>query len=129
MHFPSPTSLLLLSLPFAAVANAAVIARAQTSDLAGAIKQIAPKSATEPCTDDPQAPGQCRGASKAADAIQKSLNKYNVNNKAEIAAVISLMALESGEFQFQKNVFPGRPGQGSMFITIIPYHLHENQKP
>ncbi|EEP79744.1 predicted protein [Uncinocarpus reesii 1704] len=78
-----------------------------------ALKAICPNAAKQNCTDDPKAPGQCRTASQAAEPILRSFSKYNITEKTEMAALVSLMALESGEFKYQKNIYPGRPGQGT----------------
>ncbi|KAF3490744.1 uncharacterized protein GIQ15_00261 [Arthroderma uncinatum] len=78
-----------------------------------ALKNIAPGSAAEPCVSAPKAEGQCRSASQAAEPLIHSFEKYKITSKPEMAAIISLIALESGEFKYQKNVFPGRPGQGT----------------
>lgn len=80
-----------------------------------ALKAICPKSAQEPCVDDPKTKGQCRTAANAAGPILRSFEKYEIINKNEMAALVSLMALESVEFKYQRNVYPGRPGQGSKY--------------
>ncbi|DAA74549.1 TPA_exp: Uncharacterized protein A8136_3307 [Trichophyton benhamiae CBS 112371] len=77
------------------------------------LKEIAPASAKEPCVSAAKAEGQCRSASQAAEPIIHSFEKYKITSKPEMAAILSLIALESGEFKYQKNVFPGRPGQGT----------------
>lgn len=78
---------------------------------------IAPKSNT--CTNPP-AKGECATAKTAAKYTAKSFDTYNVTSKAEQAAVISLMAFESVEFKYNKNHFPGVPGQGSTCFTYSP---------
>ncbi|KAI1937944.1 hypothetical protein LOZ66_003526 [Ophidiomyces ophidiicola] len=78
-----------------------------------ALKAICPNSAKEPCVDDDKAKGQCRTAKQAAVPILRSFERYAITEKNETAALISLIALESGEFKYQKNVYPGRPGQGT----------------
>lgn len=70
------------------------------------ILAIAPKSHN--CTAPP-AKGECATASQAAPNIAKSFAKYGVSSRAEQAAVIALMAFESGEFRYSRNHFPG-PG-------------------
>lgn len=70
------------------------------------ILAIAPKSHN--CTSPP-AKGECATASQAAPNIAKSFAKYGVSSRAEQAAVIALMAFESGEFRYSRNHFP-RPG-------------------
>jgi len=47
--------------------------------------------------------------------MANSFNRYGVSSPGEIAALVSLMAYESGEFKYQVNL-AGNPGQGSEFI-------------
>jgi hypothetical protein len=73
--------------------------------------EIAPTSTT--CEGAPAA-GECATAKQAAPAISKAFKKYGVTSPAEQAALISLMAFETDDFKYNKNHFPGVPGQGSM---------------
>ncbi|KAJ5337483.1 hypothetical protein MYU51_021179 [Penicillium brevicompactum] len=72
--------------------------------------QIAPQSKS---CDDAPAKGECATAKTAADSISQSFNTYNVTNKAEQVAILSLMAFESNDFKYNKNHFPGILGQGT----------------
>ncbi|KAJ5279962.1 hypothetical protein N7478_005334 [Penicillium angulare] len=72
--------------------------------------QIAP---TAKSCDNPPAKGECATASQAAKSTSKSFDNYKVTSKAEQAAIISLMAFESDDFKYNKNHFPGTPGQGT----------------
>ncbi|EAS28427.3 uncharacterized protein CIMG_09631 [Coccidioides immitis RS] len=114
---PSINIALLLSISVFVSGQADTCSNPPQSDkvvqFADALKVICPNSAREPCINDPKAPHQCRSASQAAEPILRSFEKYNITNKNEMAALVSLMALESDEFKYQKNVFPGRPGQGT----------------
>lgn len=78
---------------------------------------IAPSSNS--CADAPAA-GECATASTAAKYFSQSLQTYKVTSKAEQAAIISLMAFESDEFKYNKNHFPGTPGQGSEYSIQPP---------
>ncbi|KAJ5752280.1 hypothetical protein N7520_009197 [Penicillium odoratum] len=71
---------------------------------------IAPTSET---CDNPPAEGECATAQQAAKYSSQAFDDYQVTSKAEQAAVISLMAFESGDFKYNKNHFPGTPGQGT----------------
>ncbi|KAL2828271.1 hypothetical protein BDW59DRAFT_159859 [Aspergillus cavernicola] len=76
------------------------------------ILAIAPKSAS--CAGAPEAAdGECATADQAAPAVSKAFNKYGITSKAEQAAVLGLIAFESGEFVYSRNHFPGVPGQGT----------------
>lgn len=68
-------------------------------------------------------PGECSTAAQAVPFITKSFATYNVTSRAEQAALISLMAFESGDFKYNRNHFPppGRPGQGSTFAPYKPF--------
>ncbi|CAI7599686.1 hypothetical protein PCG10_008718 [Penicillium crustosum] len=74
------------------------------------ILTIAPTSNS--CTDAP-AEGECATAKQAAKFTSQSFDTYQVTSKAEQAAIISLMAFESGDFKYNKNHFPGVAGQGT----------------
>jgi hypothetical protein len=73
---------------------------------------IAPSSAS--CSTSSAFPTECRTAYQAADPINTSFSDFNITTNGEMAALISLMAYETANFVYQKNHFPGRPGQGSM---------------
>jgi len=92
---------------------------------AAQIKQVAPSTAS--CTGSNTA---CRTADQAVTFINQSFEKYGFNTAGEQAALFSLMAFESGNFQYDVNLFPGRPGQGTrnmmMFDFILPYAIETN---
>lgn len=68
---------------------------------------------------------ECHDAKKAAPLLNDAFKKYKQTTLGEIAALVGLMALESGDFQYNENHFPGRPGQGTkamlMFNFIYDY--------
>ncbi|PYH48248.1 uncharacterized protein BP01DRAFT_354097 [Aspergillus saccharolyticus JOP 1030-1] len=84
--------------------------RGSTQITSEQIQIIAPTSNT--CANPP-AVGECATSDSAASSISKSFQTYGVTNKAEQAAVIGLMAFESGDFKYNKNHFPGVAGQGT----------------
>lgn len=85
---------------------------------------IAPSSKS--CTDAPAA-GECATAKQAAKFTSQSFDTYKVTSKAEQAAVISLMAFESGDFKYNKNHFPGVAGQGSEFyLSNLTSNINTN---
>lgn len=90
-------------------------ANENTSITASQIEHIAPKSSS--CANPP-AKGECATSDTAARSIAASFEKYQVDSRAEQAAVIALMAFESDEFRYSRNHFPGVEGQGSMFEPI-----------
>lgn len=125
MHFNINTPLFLSVLSSAIGAGAMAIgvtedtanlSRATTDITASQIQAIAPKSAS--CANAP-AEGECATADVAAGNLTASFERYKVTSCAEKAAVIGLLAFESGEFQYNRNHFPGTPGQGSTFS--LPY--------
>ncbi|KAG5989372.1 hypothetical protein E4U52_005631 [Claviceps spartinae] len=82
------------------------------------IQQIAPKSLScLPCSLD------CRTAHQAAPFIASSLKKYNIHDLNTTAALLALMAFESVDFRYKHNVFPGRPGQGTVNMQSANYNL------
>ncbi|KAH8431281.1 uncharacterized protein LDX57_008943 [Aspergillus melleus] len=74
------------------------------------IEAIAPTSNT--CDGAPN-PDECATSEQAALNIAKSFETYEVTSPAEQAAVIGLMAFESGDFKYNRNHYPGVPGQGT----------------
>jgi len=93
---------------------------------AAQILQAVPSTAS--CAPEVKA---CRTASQIAPLVNKSFAKYGFITPGEQAALFSLMAFESGNFVFDVNAFPGRPGQGTrnmmMFDFILPYALQFNR--
>lgn len=57
---------------------------------------------------------ECHDAGKATPLLNDAFKQYKQTTLGEVAALLGLMALESGDFQFNVNHYPGRPGQGSM---------------
>lgn len=82
------------------------------------ISAIAP-NATECASDN----DECRTAEQAAPWIALGMFQHGVFSTKEMAAVISLMAFESVEFQYKHNLFPGRPGQGTANMQMAKYNL------
>ncbi|KAJ5166345.1 uncharacterized protein N7482_005126 [Penicillium canariense] len=80
---------------------------------------IAPSSDT---CDNPPAAGECATANTAATYTAQSFDTYSVTSKAEQAAVLSLMAFESGDFKYNKNHFPGVAGQGTRNMQSPSYN-------
>jgi len=68
-------------------------------------------------------PASCRTAAQAAPLINFGFDKFGIQSKGEKAALISLMAFETGGFVFDINMFPGRPGQGTRNLMLFPFIL------
>lgn len=77
---------------------------------AAGLLTIAPKANT--CTGAPF-PAECRTAAQAAPFVTASFEKYNITHAPVQAALISLMAYETGDFKYGINHFPGVLGQGT----------------
>ncbi|KAL4793509.1 hypothetical protein BDV19DRAFT_366572 [Aspergillus venezuelensis] len=77
------------------------------------IQLIAPLSVD--CKNITQFEDECATAEQAAPALTQAFANYGVTNKAEQAAVLGLIAFESGEFRYSRNHYPepGNPGQGT----------------
>lgn len=106
-------------MPLLAYASPAgrILARDTSSLTVAQLEAIAPTSNT---CDNPPAAGECATAEQAVPHITKSFDTYGVTSRAEQAAVIALMAFESGDFKYNKNHFPGVPGQGSAYPALYP---------
>lgn len=77
------------------------------------ILAIAPGSKS---CDGAQYKDECATAKVAAEFISKSFDTYKVTSKAEQAAIIGLMAFETGDFKQNINRNSGLAGQGSKYI-------------
>ena len=69
-------------------------------------------------------PSECAAASEALNPILDGFTKYSITTAPEQAALLSWMAFESGEFKFNQNHFPGRPGQGTRCM-MMPNFVRE----
>jgi len=81
-----------------------------------AVLAVAPNAAS--CAGE----ASCRTADQAAPLINQAFAKFGIDSKGEKAALLSLMAFETGGFVFDTNKFPGRPGQGTrnmMFFNFV----------
>ncbi|OJJ52628.1 hypothetical protein ASPSYDRAFT_164401 [Aspergillus sydowii CBS 593.65] len=106
-------SVILPFFPLLAVASPTCKPSSSGDTLTAAqIETVAPKSSS--CANpDKVAPEECATAAQAAPALTTAFKKYGVTSKAEQAAVLGLIAFESGEFRFSRNHFPGVEGQGT----------------
>ncbi|KAI9848493.1 MAG: hypothetical protein M1838_000493 [Thelocarpon superellum] len=114
-------TILLVCLAFATHSTSALSVRRQTTagttspslDITEAqVLQVSPAANT--CTGAPYA-DECATAAQAAPYITAGFQTYSITTSGEAAALLSLMAFESGDFKYDKNHFPapGRPGQGT----------------
>lgn len=86
------------------------------------IELIAPKSKS--CSGASYS-DECSTAEHAAPFLIKAMADYKITNPNEIAAVLALIALETGELQYNTNHFPapGRPGQGTRNMQMPDNNL------
>jgi hypothetical protein len=84
--------------------------------------QIAPSSSS--CASAPIA-SECSTAEHAAPYLIGAMSTYNVSYPSELAALLSLIAFETSNFQYAINHFPapGRPGQGTRNMQMANYNL------
>ncbi|TVY41740.1 hypothetical protein LOCC1_G004337 [Lachnellula occidentalis] len=89
---------------------------------ADVLLQIAPTSNT--CSGA-AFPTECATNVQAAPWLIAAMAKYGITSAPETAAVLSLIAFESGDFKFNTNHFPapGRPGQGTRNMQMASYNL------
>lgn len=69
----------------------------------------------------PDTTGECYTAEQAAPYLINAMLKYEIYAPGEIAAVLSLQGLESADYHYRHNVFPGRPGQGTAAMFMPNY--------
>ncbi|KAI4155349.1 MAG: hypothetical protein L6R39_001271 [Caloplaca ligustica] len=85
---------------------------------------IAPKAGT---CDGAPSPAECKTADEALSFINQSFRTYGITSLGEAAAVISIMAFESGDFKYNVNHFPGVPGQGTRNMQSPAFNLQYAQ--
>ncbi|KAF9029582.1 hypothetical protein BDP27DRAFT_1246585 [Rhodocollybia butyracea] len=71
------------------------------------------------CPLTSQSVDECRTAAQALPFVNKGFSDYNITTIGEKAALLSLMAFESGGFQF--NINDGNPGQGTRNLMEFPF--------
>jgi hypothetical protein len=83
---------------------------------------IAPTSGS--CADAPVA-SECATNAEAAPYLITAMSQYGITSPPEIAALLSLIAYESGDFKYNINHYPapGRPGQGTRNMQMANYNL------
>ena len=112
---------LLSTLSFAgSLAAAAPILQPRAATAASIVQQIAPASAS--CSGAP-AGDECATASQAAPFLIQAMVDYKLYAPGQIAAVLSLIAFETGDLKYNKNHYPGRPGQGTRNMQMAEYNL------
>ncbi|ELR06776.1 hypothetical protein VC83_04242 [Pseudogymnoascus destructans] len=81
---------------------------------------IAPTSTT--CASAPF-PLECRTAEQAAPFLISAMAANSVYAPPELAALLALIAFESGDFKYSHTHFPGRPGQGTRNMQMPGFNL------
>ncbi|KAJ2758611.1 hypothetical protein H4S06_002619 [Coemansia sp. BCRC 34490] len=84
-------------------------------------KAVPDRAADSSCGSAPY-PDECVTNSRAVSAINNALTKYGISRRSEAVAVISLMAFESESWLYNKNHYPGNPGQGARNMQMYDYN-------
>ncbi|KAH6966960.1 heme peroxidase [Fusarium venenatum] len=58
-----------------------------------------------------------------APFLINAFKDYDIYDPKMMAAVLALMAFESGDFQYKRNQVPGRPGQGTANMQMANFNL------
>ena len=66
---------------------------------------------------------ECKDVGQSAPFINKSFQTYKITSAAEAAAIISIMAFETGDLKFNINHFPGVPGQGTRNMQSPAFNM------
>ncbi|KAF4636538.1 hypothetical protein G7Y89_g1548 [Cudoniella acicularis] len=98
--------------------------RAAGNSAASIILQIAPTSNS---CDNPPYPGECATNTEASQPLIDSFERYGITNTNEMAAVMGLIAFESGDFKANINHVPGKAGQGTRNMMYPQYVLEYAQ--
>ncbi|RPA98732.1 hypothetical protein L873DRAFT_1844049 [Choiromyces venosus 120613-1] len=64
---------------------------------------------------------ECHPAADAIKGINTAFKNYGLEKLGQKAALLGLMTLESGDFTYNVNHFPGRPGQGTKAMLMFPH--------
>ncbi|KAJ2016579.1 hypothetical protein GGI03_005153 [Coemansia sp. RSA 2337] len=85
------------------------------------LNKAIPVRASDSSCSSVSTPDECAPNSRAVKAINAAISKYGVTQRGEIVALISLMAYESANWQYNVNHFPGRPGQGTRAMLMYNF--------
>ncbi|KHO00772.1 uncharacterized protein MAM_01550 [Metarhizium album ARSEF 1941] len=103
---------------FSAAALTLALAATATAEL-DAVKILEEMMPNFKCKDTKE----CRTPAQSAPFIVNSMKRWQVCNPNAMAAIVSLMAFESGNFTYKHNAFPGRPGQGTANMQMANFNL------
>ncbi|KAM0286968.1 hypothetical protein ACHAQH_000652 [Verticillium albo-atrum] len=114
---------LLATTALAAPLNRRVSTRAAAPSAESIILATAPKSSS--CDASADFADECRTAAQAAPYLIKAFSDHKVYAPAELSALLSLIAFETGDLKYNRNHFPapGRPGQGTRNLQMINFNL------
>lgn len=70
------------------------------------------------------AKGQSISCARALPHINRALREYKLVKPAQVAFYLSIMAVESGNLTYNRNVWPGRAGQGTRSM-MMPNNLYK----
>ncbi|KAJ2726047.1 hypothetical protein GGI07_000830 [Coemansia sp. Benny D115] len=76
---------------------------------------------------------ECRTNAQAVAAINKAIDKYKITRRGEVVAATAYMLLESGNWGYNINHWPGRAGQGTRTMMMFPFiaqyaeYLHSDE--
>ncbi|PQE12806.1 hypothetical protein CJF30_00002686 [Rutstroemia sp. NJR-2017a BBW] len=84
------------------------------------ILQIVPASSS--CANAPVA-SECSTAAHAAPYLISAMLTYQIYTLPEMGALLSLIGYESGDFKYNINHYPGRPGQGTRNMQMPEFNL------
>ncbi|KAJ2632980.1 hypothetical protein H4R22_000837 [Coemansia sp. RSA 1290] len=63
----------------------------------------------------------CANNKRALVALNNAAKTYGITERNEMVAIVSLMAFESGSWQYNTNLYPGRPGQGTKAMLMYDF--------
>ncbi|KAI1682322.1 hypothetical protein KJE20_07054 [Pyrenophora tritici-repentis] len=78
-------------------------------------------------------PEECTDATQVARAINAAFETYGISSLRERVSLVADILFESGNFKYNKNHYPGRPGQGTGMMAmpsfVKPYAHNFRGKP
>lgn len=119
MRFQDSHSKLALALAFLPFGLSHPVRIRDVSVSAAQVLAVAPKSGS--CDGAPAA-GQCRTAEQAAPMILNSFRAYGITSPNEMAAILSTIAFESGQFKYDRPI-KAEAGKGTRNMQSAAFNM------
>ncbi|KAH7369018.1 hypothetical protein B0T11DRAFT_69498 [Plectosphaerella cucumerina] len=110
-------------LPFALLGSVALARPAEVSTSSSILSALLRADPTTASCDGAPAPSECATAAQAAPLIEAAMRRFCIHETPVVAALVDLMLFETGAFKYNRNHFPGRPGQGTRNMQMFDFNF------